>query len=246
MGENEAQRGSLKHASSGAVVIDKPRTRQPWDAYVLGALLTYSVCILFGGSMFSNRLGPIVEVGSVMGIFFFFIAGPIHWLLQYITHSIFVAIKGPKGRSELFLLNCPIALVLLLSWGALILESPAGLRRKLQEQIESPLPASIEVKGYLRRGGLDAESHWFVLSGSSNDLATLISAGGYTQDVSRASVERDARYPTQAREVSGSQTTFSGPVTVYEVNKDSGTSHNIRQLVIASNGVDAIYFKGFY
>lgn len=212
-----------------------------WVKYLVGAVLAYGICVLLGGRTFSTEFTTAVELGLVMGIFFFVVVGPIHFLLQLIGHFIITRLKRPISRRiETIVLNFPaFAVFITLIVGVAIPMSSAEMRAVFKEHLNNSIPETVVVKGYRMERGMDHGTYIFLFSINKNDLDQLLKSQGY---VLQASEEARIRiYKEMAQPFS-----LNAPITVYLSETNTDTSKFQKNIIVSSNQEDALFIESFH
>jgi len=226
---------------------DVSSPKRGWLNYAIGAALVYGVCVVLGGRMLSSEFASILELGIVMGLFYFALLGPAYLVFQLLAHWIVVWLWRPTRWVEGILLNLPASAILaILLIGASIPPSPAELRESLKRHFEGRLPGSVDVKGYRMSRGLNEGSYTFVFRISSGDLGSLLTNTGFALDSLSAESARLDRYQEIAKELTKGTARIDVPCTVYLSETNHGASRTRRILVVGSNGVDVIFCESFF
>jgi hypothetical protein len=229
--------------SSGAP--EKASPKSGWPKYVVGAALTYGVCVVLGGSMLSNDFATIIELGFIMGLFLFVLLGPAHLLLQILARWILNWLWHPRRPVEALVLNLPVLTILtILLIGAAIPPRPAALRESLKRHLGGSLPESVSVKGYSRSRGLSEGSYIFVFNVNARDLGSL--TNGFVLDNSSAETNRLSWYKRKANELANGTASIDMPCAIYLFETNRGISRTRKALVVGSNGVDVVFCESFF
>ena len=212
-----------------------------WVKYLVGAALAYGICVLLGGKTLSTEFTTAVELGLIMGIFFFVVVGPIHFLLQLIGHFIVTRLKRPiSRRMETIVLNFPaFAVFFILLVGTAIPMSSVEMRAAFREHLNNSIPESVIVKGYRMERGMNDGTYTFLFSINKTDLDQLLKSQGYVLQASEEA--RISYYQEMAQPFS-----LTAPITVYLSETNTGTSKFQKNIIVSSNQEDALFIESFH
>ncbi|HTI97510.1 MAG TPA: hypothetical protein VL527_01305 [Dongiaceae bacterium] len=221
--------------------------------YLIGAALIYGICVLLGGESLATEFGTVFSLGLVMGVFFFILLGPVHFLLQALGHFIITRIKPSiSNPAETCLLNLPVLIgfIYLLVQAALP-PSPTLMRALFQQHLEHPLPATATVKGYWMLRGMNEGKFAFWFGISTNDFADLVKTEGFgVQDI--ASQEASTKqanaehYQEMARKLSPHPPSFAIPVTVYTNTIDKKITRFQKTMIVGTNATEVLFLESFH
>jgi hypothetical protein len=211
--------------------------------YGLGAVLAYGVCVLSGGQALSNELPLIIELGLVMGLFFFIVLGPAHLMIQFLGHLLISRFWPARKSIEGIILNVPALVIFAyLLIAATLPYSQGRLRRALQTHFDRPLPSSVHVNAFRFNRGMDHGSYTYLLSINPNELAVFLGNSGCTSLTnSSADLSFD---PTSVYKIAGAE--FVPPYAVYLARTNAGISHGSKLIIVGSNKTDIAFSESFH
>ena len=146
--------------------------------YLVGAALSYVVCVFYAGRMFVA--GADWDFGVVaLGAFCFWPFFALLYLALQIVLRFTLRLVWKTGvRYDWIALNLPAVFLILLA-GVTALKEP---KTAFQRLLANPIPHSVEIKQFARWQGIGEPMRVrLTFEVQQNDLQTILRTGGYTQ-----------------------------------------------------------------
>jgi hypothetical protein len=219
-----------------------------WGKYAIGAGLVLAICVLIGGSSFSNDFWTIIQVGLVIGPFIFLFLGPAHFALQFVARRGVSRFWRPGKLIEGMIVNLPASVICAYLLVALAAPSPQSrMRQNLQAHFELPLPASVSVQSYQMGRGMTEGTYLFVFSINSLELTQFLSNSGCIL-LSPDSAEADlamlkVKFPSMVR--AGANIEWP-PQAIYQSETNRGVVKYTKTIFVHSNETEVVFCEEFH
>jgi hypothetical protein len=123
--------------------------------------------------------------------------------------------------------------------------SQTKMRVAFQEHIISPVPPSVNVKGFRMVRGFNEGSYEILFDSSENDLKQLLQNGGYTLWLSNVDQEIMSGYQHEAQNLTSQHINLAAPGKVYTWETNSSTSRFKRNIIVGTNFVNVLFTENF-
>jgi len=219
-----------------------------WGKYAFGAGLIFGICVLIGGSKFSNDFETMIQSGLVIGPFYFLFLGPAHLAFQFVARWGINRLWRLGTLIEGMLLNLPAVVIFALLLVALAAPTPqSALRQNLQAHFDLPLPASLSVKSYQMGRGMNEGTYLFVFSINPIELSQFLTNSGYmllNPDSAEAELAiLKVRFPSMVRPAAN----IDWPrKAIYQSETNRGVCKYTKTILVHSNQTDVVFHGEFH